>query len=172
VPPEGPKPEPKWFQWLSSEFGQESVFQGGTDYSKYDPISRRILNKLGENPYYGGRHGMNEIFKAANEENLINLADGQKDSPYTDDELVDKYWTDGLRQCELAAGPISRAEGGDYQETLGTVIGTCKRAAGMGRDKPPTVKRDHKDPVGTLRKFYLAAKRANEAARSRYGSSA
>lgn len=169
---DGATPTNMDFEWLFSEFGQESVKQGGEDFSRYDPISRVILAKFGQNPYYGGRHGMNEIFRAANEENLINLSEAKQQSPWSAEEQMDKHWDEGRKLCERTAGLISRAQGRDYQDTVRLVTAECKRVAGMGRDKQEKVKRDYPNPIETFKRFFEAAKSGFERASRRHGSAA
>jgi hypothetical protein len=160
------------FEWLFSKFGEETVKQGGEDFSRYDPLSRVVIGKLGRNPHYGGRHGINEIFRAADEANLINLSDAKPTSPFSDDEKMERWWDAGRKLCERTAGIVSRSQGLDYQEVLRRVTAACKREAGMGRDKKETVMREYKDPVGTFQRFYEAAERALRRAQQRDGNAA
>jgi superfamily II DNA or RNA helicase len=168
-----PKPESGEFVWLGSEFGHESVQQGGEDFSPYDKITRVILGNLGPSSAFGGRHGLNEAFREAVKENLVNIADAKpKKSPWSPDEEMKRWWDAGLALCKSAAGKISRASGTDYQDALDGVIGQCKRAAGMGRDKKEKVMRDYPDPLATFKKFHDAADEAAKRTSGRYGSAA
>lgn len=161
------------FEWLFSEFGEQVVLQGGDDFSRYDPVSFKLLSNLGENPYYGARSGINELLKNADETGLIALLDGPAEvapaTPFTDEQMCEGYWSKGRELCKQAAGVISRGDGSDYQQTLQHITAACKRTAGMGRDKKEAVVRDYKDPVGTFRKFFEASQQALARARQRYG---
>jgi len=171
-PTDEPRKSGIGFEWLFSEFGGESVLQGGDDFSLYDPISRTVLGKLGENPHYGARHGLNEVLKTAHQGGLIALQESEtttNQAPFSDEEVQDRYWNQGRKNCEKVAGVISRKERTDYQETLRGIIWECKRTARMGKDKQETVKRDYMDPTGTFRRFYEASQQALERARRRYG---
>src|SRR5262249_18709515 len=152
-----------------SNFDKESVIlQGGDDFSNYDPITRTVLDKLGPNPRYGGRHGLNEGWKLAHQSGLISLpqpgADATRQSPFPEEEAQDRYWDAGRKNCERAAGIISRATQKQFDEVLREIVSGCKCSAGMGRDKRETVKRDYKDPTGTFRQFYEASKQVVERA--------
>lgn len=165
--PEKPRME---FEWLFSDVGTETVIQGGEDFSDVDPISRRVLDKLGNGVAYGGRHGLNEAFRVALNEDLVKHTDSKQEvTPWSKDEEIDKYWKAGLAFCDKTAGLLAKAQGSDYQEALGMVRAGCKRTAGMGRDKIEYVRRDYPDPLGTVKKFYGAAKDAFDRAKGRNG---
>jgi superfamily II DNA or RNA helicase len=159
------------FDWLFSKLGCETVLQGGDDYSNVDPVTRQVLGKLGENPHYGGRHGLNEALKTAHDAGLISLQESGHAQPlFSKEEMGDRYWEAGRKNCEKAAGLISRKNGTNYQETLRNLTAQCKRVAGMGGDKKDTVQRDYKDPLGTFKKFYEASRLALENARKRFAA--
>lgn len=161
------------FEWLFSEFGEQVVIQGGDDFSRYDPVSFKLLNNLGQNPYYGARSGINELLRNADETGMIALLDNPSEQsnqvPFSDEELCDRYWEAGLKACRTAAAIICANEAVEKGKTNSQVTAQCKRAAGMGRDSHETVRRDYKDPVGTFRKFSEAAKQALARAQQRYG---
>lgn len=161
------------FTWLGSEFGNETIMQAGEEVTVYDRVSRVVITKLGPNPMYGGRHGINDILRAAHLDNLVEFPEaGERPAAIDPNVQMDRDWDDGLAFCKSAARAISKATGSDWQETLAGVTGQCKRAAGMGRDPKERVKRDYPDPRGTFKKFRDAAEEAFKRARSRYGSAA
>lgn len=162
-----PPPPPMDFEWLSSNFGDEVVLQGGDDFSKYDPISRKLLDNLGPNPRYGGRDGINELLRNADANNLISLNGVKSESPFSTEELIDQHWKNYNENCKLAAGPISRSSGADYQETVIQIKGQCKRAAGMSGKTREQVLRDFKDPLNTFQKLDEASKAILQRARGR-----
>jgi hypothetical protein len=167
----GPEKEPIDFTWLGSEFGNETIMQAGEEVTIYDRVSRVVITKLGPNSMYGGRHGINDILRAAHLDNLVAFPDGgTRESPISREAEGKRYWDDGNAFCKKTACVISNATGGDWQETLGGVIGQCKRMAGMGRDKYERVVRDYPDPAGTFKRFCEAAEDALKRARARYGS--
>lgn len=147
------------YEWLDSKFGQEDVIQGAKNFSRYDPLSRALLGKLGQNPWYGGRHGINEILKAADEGQLISLKDAKEESLFTAQEQMERYWNTGLSHIGKAAAIRSKKNNADYSETRRNMTADCKRAANMGRDNKETVMRDYKNPLETFKRFEDAARR-------------
>lgn len=149
------------FVGLAAESEAEEVVQGGENFSKWDSTSRAILDRLGPNPRYGGRDGINEILRLRD-----NLADADIVAPdpmshLSPDQKIDRYWEDGNQMCERAGGIIYRMDQSvPMAHAISRVKSACKREAGMGRDTIEKVRREYPNPVETVRKFFEAAQRA------------
>ena len=156
-PEGGREPLPIDFVGLAAETEAEEVVQGGENFSKWDSTSRTILDRLGPNPRYGGRDGINEILRLRD-----NLADADIVTPdpmshLSPDQKINRYW----EMCERAGGIIYRLDQSvPMAHAISRVKSACKREAGMGRDTIEKVRREYPNPVDTVRRFFDAAQRA------------
>jgi superfamily II DNA or RNA helicase len=153
-PPDGQRD--KRFTWLFGELDDETVVQGGEDFTSVDYMSRAILIKLGPNPVYGGRHPINEILITGIRDGLFEATGGKPKSPFSAEEEMNKHWGRGMQNCESAAGVIASRQGIPYQEAISSVIGECKRMAGFprGKDAKQRVMRDDPDAPAKFKKFF------------------
>jgi hypothetical protein len=149
-----------WFG-RAARFDDEEVRQGGEDFSEWDPKARRILDHLGEQPHYGGRHGINEVLRAFDQLNLMEAPTARPETPiWSVDEEMDQFWRRGMENCKKAAGIISRKTDTSYEAAVPQVVNRCKREAGMGQSQVEKVRREDPDARGKIKKFYIAAERA------------
>lgn len=142
---------------LYAELDGEEVRQGGEDFSKYDPMSRCIFDRLGPNPRYGGRDGINEILRLADTGDFMKPNAEPTTKPLFDpDEQIQRCWDRGRANIKSAAGIVSRARSLPYDEVVRDLTASCKRQAGMKGDIK-TVRREHKTPVEVMQKFLKAS---------------
>ena len=148
------------FVGIAARLDDEEVTQGGENFSKWDPLGRKILDQLGPNPRYGGRDGINEVLRLADIHNLMKVPEAQPQRPvFSVDEEMDRYWHLGNENCRKAAGIIQRLRRMPYNE-LREIIAVCKREAGMGRDKIENVRRDDPDALAKIKSFHSASNNA------------
>lgn len=149
------------FIGIAARLEDEEITQGGEDFSKYDPMSRQILDRLGPNPRYGGRDGINEILRLVDQANLMQPSGPAAEQPvFTVDEQMDKYWQRGMDTCRKAAGTISRHRRMPFDQAVRELVSACKREAGMGRDKIEKIKREDPKALDKIKRFHAAAERA------------
>ena len=77
------------FVGIAAQLDDEEVTQGGENFSRWDPMGRRILDQLGPNPRYGGRDGINEVLRLAD---MLKVPEAEAPQPvFSVDEQMDQY---------------------------------------------------------------------------------
>lgn len=140
----------------------EEVRQGGEDFTKWDPTGRKIFDMLGPNPRFGGRDGINEILRLADVGGFMSQTNEMQPAErvFTDDELMQRCWDVGLKNCRKAGMTLAKFRGTPVDETIRRVISACKRVAGMGSADLNKVRREFPNPLETMQRFLKATETA------------